>query len=47
MLFSSWLGRNPRRRWLETMVRSGPWGDAALEGTFVVSEKEGQLRLGS
>lgn len=31
----------------ETLVCSGPWGDAALEGTFVVSEKEGQLRLGS
>lgn len=29
----------------ETLVCSGPWGDAALEGTFVVSEKEGQLLL--
>lgn len=29
----------------ETLVCSGPWGDAALEGTFAVSEKEGQLLL--
>ena len=29
----------------ETLVCSGPWGDAALEGTFVLSEKEGQLLL--
>ena len=29
----------------ETLVCSGPWGDAALEGTFIVSEKEKQLLL--
>lgn len=29
----------------ETLVCSGPWGDVALEGTFAVSEKEGQLLL--
>ena len=29
----------------ETLVCSGPWGDAALEGTCIVSEKEKQLLL--
>ena len=29
----------------KTLVCSGPWGDAALEGTFAVSQQDGQLLL--